>query len=463
MYKYSDTGVDYKSKSVSTEVVKSIVEDYPYYLNKELVCKYNTTKNVITSIAIYYELKKDKDAYNEKMGRITTDDPVDLIMFDWFYPKTTGKQMRLAFKKSERYLKDLAKSRGLVKDEWITKLRRRDQNTRLTYLVTGDELEMDGLKEEDVKYIKNNFSKESNVDIKNKLNCSLQDILIVSRYYNLKKDKKLAAILKREMLIERNKNIIGRDLSIDALRTIALSYQTKREFSEKDPSAYTTANKLGVMEDITKHMVATYFSVPQIILRQITEKLLKTNCEYNTRKVIKPYELDIYYENLKLAFEYDGEGWHKNDVVDKLKLCQNKEILLITVSERSRNFLEDIQTYLIENLEKINSWCNVGLTIHDILSFNDPIDFPKLFTDEELNICRSNDTKFLRKNHLKLYEKYKRYNPDNKIFTCKKWDLDSVSKGLSKYSSVSELRKNDKNLYNIIYKKFRHLLPLYNN
>lgn len=30
----------------------------------------------------------------------------------------------------------------------------------------------------------------------------------------------------------------------------------------------------------------------------------------NSRKIIAPYELDIYLPELKLAFEYDGTYWH---------------------------------------------------------------------------------------------------------------------------------------------------------
>ena len=59
-----------------------------------------------------------------------------------------------------------------------------------------------------------------------------------------------------------------------------------------------------------------------------------------TRKIIKPYELDIYIPDLKLAIEYNGNYWHsiknnsnKNYHLMKSLLCRNKNIRLIHIYE----------------------------------------------------------------------------------------------------------------------------------
>lgn len=255
-------------------------------------------------------------------------------------------------------------------------------------------------------------------------------------------------------------------MTLDLIKMEALKYHSKREFADRDPSAYVTANRLGVMDEITSHMVNLSFSVPQIITRQITEYLFNQKCDYNTRRIISPYELDVYFPDLKIAFEYDGKGWHQNDEVDKIKLCEEKGIFLIKLFERSRRFKEDIQNYLLENLEGINTWCKTEITEEQILLFDEPIDFPKLFTEEELEILRGNDVTFLRKNYSNLYQKYIRYNPDNINFKKSykeiiKWDEETVLKELDKYTSKGELLKNNPKCYNAIHKKHRHLLPLY--
>ena len=140
---------------------------------------------------------------------------------------------------------------------------------------------------------------------------------------------------------------------------------------------------------------------------------------------------------------------------------------MFTISERHRKYEEDIKTQLIENLDKINSWCKTSITKQEILDFNEPIDFPKLFTEEELKILRNNDVTYLRKNHNLLYERYRRYNPDNIDFKKQhkenvEWSESEVLEIIDKYSSVTELLEHSPNVYLTITRRFRHLMPLYN-
>lgn len=462
---FKDSGKHFKTIFLTDEQVSDIVEKYPFTLNTELCDEYEVSKDLICNIGKYYSLKKDKDWYATKKGWNTNDEPVDLVMFDWFYPKLTDVHLREIFGKSDHFIRRLAKERGLLKCEETISARQSKSKPRIKYNISGKHYESDEISLNDTLYVVENYYRLSNRELVEKIGCRESIIVSIANYYELSKDKDIVGQRKKQILSDRNKSM-GRDLTPEVLKEIASKYHSKREFQYKDSSAYTTANRLGIMDEITSHMVNISFSIPQIITRQITEYLFKQKCQYNTRKIIAPYELDIYFPDLKIAFEYDGKGWHKGDVVDKHVLCINLDIHLLTISERHRKYEEDIKTQLIENLEKINDWCKTDITEQDVLSFNEPIDFPKLFTDEELYILRNNTVTFLIKNYDNLYQKYRRYNPDNIDFKKshngrRVWDEEQVIATINKYTSKSELLDNDSACYQVIHKKYRHLLPLY--
>ena len=54
-------------------------------------------------------------------------------------------------------------------------------------------------------------------------------------------------------------------------------------------------------------------------LAKIIENLLPTNTDIirNDRQLIKPYELDILIPALNLAFEFNGDYWHSNEMIRK--------------------------------------------------------------------------------------------------------------------------------------------------
>ena len=76
----------------------------------------------------------------------------------------------------------------------------------------------------------------------------------------------------------------------------------------------------------------------------------------NDKKIINPYEIDIYLPDLKLAFEFNGLFWHceysKSNTYhfDKTELCEKKEIKLVHIYEDDWLFKREIVKSRILNL-----------------------------------------------------------------------------------------------------------------
>jgi hypothetical protein len=90
------------------------------------------------------------------------------------------------------------------------------------------------------------------------------------------------------------------------------------------------------------------------IFENTESKIIKNN-----KKIINPYELDIYIEELKLAFEFNGLFWHnennlhKNYHLRKTEMCEEKGIQLIHIYEDDwLNKQEIIKSMIINKLGK---------------------------------------------------------------------------------------------------------------
>jgi hypothetical protein len=75
----------------------------------------------------------------------------------------------------------------------------------------------------------------------------------------------------------------------------------------------------------------------------------------NTRSVISPKELDLYYPEKKIAIEFNGDYFHNEEHKDedyhynKFKQCADKNIVLISIFENHwLNNKEEIKKYLID-------------------------------------------------------------------------------------------------------------------
>lgn len=80
-------------------------------------------------------------------------------------------------------------------------------------------------------------------------------------------------------------------------------------------------------------------SVAEHELADFISSFYKGECIRNSRNIIAPLELDLYYPEKKIAIEFNGDYWHDEDHkhkdyhYNKFKLCLENKILLVSVFE----------------------------------------------------------------------------------------------------------------------------------
>lgn len=308
---------------------------------------------------------------------------------------------------------------------------------------------------EEIEYLVNNYENTYNTELSKVLNRTVIAIALKASELKLTKSESL----KKEWVSKRNKTI-GRDLTEEKLIQIALLYKTRGEFQEKDPSAYTTARIKFDLDKICKHMVVGNYSKPQLLLNEIVKILFNTTTKYNCRTIIKPYELDVYIDEFKLAFEYNGSHWHgiKNNDEIKKSRCIENGITLITIIENSRDYINDIKSQLVLNLPLLNNITGLNITKEDILNISDSL----LIDNIKSSILNEDDIKrivskytnhhkfvisepklysFLLRNKL-LVEYLSELNKDRTI-----WNDDLINIEISKYTYLDDFIKNSLGCY----------------
>ena len=278
----------------------------------------------------------------------------------------------------------------------------------------------------------------------------------------------------------------GRHRNIDFLKKEALKYKTRSEFAKEDCSLYAYAAKNNLLDEVCSHMckIRGGFSVPQYICKIIFDHILGETCDYNTRKIISPYEIDIYYHRYKLAIEYNGKRWHSEKIsLNKDKKLKSKEINLIVIEQGDcpsffKNYIKHIKGDIIGKLDEINKICNKNIlpeTIENIhIDFHDiPFNIDWTEIQKFVETCYSKSDLYRKNNYyyrliLKfnktdmldyLENKYKQYLK-NKNYTNIKETLDFIKK---EYDNYQEVIKNKK-IYSFIkrYSLIKTVKDLFN-
>ena len=320
-----------------------------------------------------------------------------------------------------------------------------------------------------IKILTDLYPNNTNKDIAEILGTTKPSIARRAKKLNLYKSKEH----KSKLIKART-----RDLSYENLVEIAKKYKSKLDFQKNDSSAYSASGVMCVKDKICSHMISQSISRPQLMLKYIIKKLFDRNILYNTRKIIKPYELDIYIPDLKLAFEYDGKHWHNNriEIDDKKdKLCISNNIKLIRINDDNcylRYYLSNIKEQLLYQLTEINNYCKTSITSEQI----------NCITDNEILVFINE--KILDYDKIreitKKYNNYKEFKISEKSLYCKLiqlgciteftshmkkdiiyWNSELCKKEINKYTSFADFYKKSYKCY--IYIQRNNLYQLLNN
>ena len=80
-------------------------------------------------------------------------------------------------------------------------------------------------------------------------------------------------------------------------------------------------------------------SSPELEIKDIINTMYNGKCIENSRSIIPPLELDLYYPEKNVAIEFNGNYWHdenhkpKDYHFNKFKLCKDKNIRLVSIYE----------------------------------------------------------------------------------------------------------------------------------
>ena len=98
----------------------------------------------------------------------------------------------------------------------------------------------------------------------------------------------------------------------------------------------------------------------------------------NSRNIISPLELDLYYPEKKIAVEFNGDYWHNESMVtfdyhhNKFKKCFDSGIILVSIFEHEwLSNKESIKDYLIDLFNGIDN--KLSFVSNDIMNNNYPL------------------------------------------------------------------------------------------
>lgn len=105
--------------------------------------------------------------------------------------------------------------------------------------------------------------------------------------------------------------------------------------------------------------IASSTSGNEMVIKYFIESIYGADMLLNNRKIINPFELDIYIPELKIAFEFNGLYWHSEDKrgkyyhFEKFKRCEEIGIRLVNIWEDDWIYKNEIIKSIIRNKLKV--------------------------------------------------------------------------------------------------------------
>lgn len=229
---------------------------------------------------------------------------------------------------------------------------------------------------EDIEYLKNNY-----------LNKTYNEL---SDHYGLSNN----VIYRKIIELGLKKNNI--DKTYDMVLKTANKYKNRSDFKKYSSYMYEIASKNKWLDKICSHMIFKNPSKPQLILKDIMDHLLGEESLYNDRKIIKPYELDIFYDKWNIAFEFNGKKWHNDhDIIKrdhiKKELCEKNNIKLFVINEIGKNYEYDIKNQIKIIINEINKICSSNISFLMIDNYIVDISKQLIDYDSVMSLCKNYD------------------------------------------------------------------------
>ena len=281
-----------------------------------------------------------------------------------------------------------ANSLGLYKDPGFTResMKKRPQHKQTEW--TADE----------EFFILNNYKNMSNLEISLDLNKTKKSVIRKLSRMGIKRTKFQSDFLRAKKCKEN-----GRDLSYEFIKNESLKYRTRSEFSYMDHTSYDKARKFGWLREFTHLKIGGSISIPQLILMDLLEHFLKEKCNFNDRTVIKPLEIDCYFDKWKIGWEYNGRRFHTDenrDILKKLK-CLNSGINLFIIDEKSDNYkdyIKNIKNQLIKQIDDIKNITGIHIKKLDLVEYNPVLNFLFMLKSNEIEKCQNKKLSEIKNN-----------------------------------------------------------------
>ena len=202
------------------------------------------------------------------------------------------------------------------------------------------------------KYGVDNISKLENIKMQKKSTCFVNyGVNFISQHNDFKKNINVG-------ILKKLKNKYTNLINIDGDNFIYYCDKCCSNF-QINKKAFYTRYKLNVeLCTICSPIGSTHISGLERNLNNFIIGNYDKDVISSCRNIIKPYELDIYIPDLKLAFEFNGLFWHNENNIhkkyhlNKTELCEQQGIQLIHIYEDDWLYKQDIVKSMI--LNKLN-------------------------------------------------------------------------------------------------------------